>query len=98
MDLHTFIRKINIKKHFANKIDNVQPTDPLYAHSGLKNKSTFNPKHSNNQCLDVFKMMVEQDIVAIIIHPMRGNKQIKQGLNDLEKKKNIVIRLADKEG
>lgn len=80
IDLHKFISKINIKKHFASIINDAQPTDTSFENCALRNKSTFNPKHSSKQCLDVFKMMVKHDIEAINIHPMKGNKQIKQGI------------------
>lgn len=84
--------------HFATKTQEATNVESPYEHSGLRNKSTFNPRNSSNQCLDLFKMMVEQDIEDIYIHPIRGNKQIQQGRKELEKKKDIIIRLADKGG
>lgn len=59
VDLQKFGRKLNIKKHFAIKEDTNKAIPPeKYTHSGLRNKSTFNPKTSGHQFIDVFIKMV----------------------------------------
>lgn len=66
-------------------------------HSQLKNKSTFNPKSSTNQHIDVFKRMVEKEIKNIKPENPK-NDRIWQGIKKLENRKNIVVRPADKGG
>lgn len=70
--------------------------DSLYLHSGLRNKSLINPKHGNHQCLDVFRLMMEQEIENITTQPGKKDYRIQHGIEELEKNKNIVIRSADK--
>lgn len=67
-----------------------------FQHSGLRNHTTFNPKVKNNQSLEVFKLLVEQEIQGIKPEPIRCKKDIKKGLEELEKRKPIVIRSVDK--
>lgn len=51
-----------------------------------------------NQCLEVFKMILEKEIEGISIEPIRGIKDVKQGIKEAESKKNIILRMADKRG
>lgn len=66
-----------------------------YTHSGLRNKSTFNPKTSTQQFIDVFKSMVEEDLRKIPIKKDFKDKEIWEGIGAIENQKNIVICLAE---
>ncbi|XP_073481353.1 uncharacterized protein [Aquarana catesbeiana] len=98
IDLQKFIRKLSLKKYFLEKEESQhQHTDTVYKHSKLRNKSTFNPRSTTNQHIEVFKRLVEKEIRNI--KPTKSSKdRIWQGLRKLEKRKNIVIRPADKGG
>lgn len=96
IDLQKFIRKLKIKKHYAlnNKITpTVEPSG--FAHKKLKNNSIFNPKVPGDQCIGAFKRMVESDLAKLNTKSSR-NSQIWKTIKEIGKRKDIVIRLADK--
>lgn len=78
------------------KSQDKQVKDTNYAHSGLKNKSTFNPKTYGHKFIDVFKNMVQEDIKKIKSGKKRKVKSVWEAIKRLEMKKEIVIRPADK--
>ncbi|PIO11720.1 hypothetical protein AB205_0093780 [Aquarana catesbeiana] len=99
IDLQKFIRKLNIRKFFAMKGENkllMEKEAPIYKHSQLKNNSVFNPNTQQNESLTTFKKMVEQDIRKL--KPKKVKAKIWKTINEIEKKKNIIIRPADKGG
>lgn len=53
----------------------VGDTQGRYCHTALKNKSTFNPK-TNNQYIEVFKSMVQQDVKEMRIKKDRKTKKV----------------------
>lgn len=66
IDIHKFIRKINMKKYFLNK--NSQPTtinSSIALDSGLRNKSLFNPLNKANHQVETFKSLVIGDLELV---------------------------------
>lgn len=98
IDTKKIVRKLNIKKHFADKptIGNIDTR--VFQDSGLRNRSTLNPKKSSDHFLEAFKAMVKQDIRLIQTKVGRRKGNIQKGIEALEKRKNIAIRMADKGG
>lgn len=99
IDLQKFVRKLNIRKFFAIKGEQEpqkENEDSIYKHSKLKNNSTFNPNTQQNESLITFKKMVEQDIRKM--NPRKTKSRVWKTIKGIEKKKNIVIRPADKGG
>ncbi|XP_077334619.1 uncharacterized protein LOC143975965 [Lithobates pipiens] len=98
IDLQKFVRKLNIKKFFANTKNTGKEKEELsFRHSQLRNNSIFNPNQQQNEEIKVFRKMVERDIRELTIKPSK-KKGIWKTIKQLEKKKDIVIRPADKEG
>lgn len=60
--------------------------------------SIFNPKIQNNRHIDRFKKLVTKDLETIDIKTPTGQGHIKEGIKTLEKRKDLVIRQADKGG
>lgn len=66
IDIEKFSRKLNIKFFFMEaKWQEIQAKETSYAHSGLRNKSTFNTKPYGHKYIDVFKNMVQEDIIKL---------------------------------
>lgn len=61
IDLQKFMRKLNLKKHFAISTESSIKDTPEYIQTNLKNNSTYNPKTPGSQCLTAFKKMVEEE-------------------------------------
>ena len=100
IDTHKFVRTLNLKKYFLSHPVTSSMKSTIVAtkvDSGLKNKSLFNPQISNNHFIEVFKQLVLKDIEEL---PVKGvnPRYIKEGIESLEDKKNVVIRPADKGG
>lgn len=52
-----------------------------YQHSGLRNASVFNPNNKNNEFLEVYRVMVENDIKEIKIKDKsKSPRDIEEGL------------------
>lgn len=86
-----------MKKYFlANPSRTVASTTS--DHSGLWNKSVFNPLNTDNKCMNVFKNMVMKDLDSLRIKKVQDPLFIKRGIESLEKRKDIVIRPTDKGG
>lgn len=73
-------------------------TVPEGTHSNLRNKSTFNPLNADNKYLEVFKNVVFNDLDKMKIRKVVDPHFIRQGMESLEKRKEIIIRPADKGG
>lgn len=63
IDLHKFIRTLNLKKYFVQQ-PGISGTlhIPEYTHSNLKEKSTFMPYTTNNECIEAFKKATLKDL------------------------------------
>lgn len=100
IQIQKYVRTLNIKKYIASnpfkKRAPVENSDVV--HSSLRNKSIFNPPVNNNKHVDVFKKAVFQELKDLKIKKSVGPKYIKCGINKLIKRKDIVIRPADKGG
>ena len=70
----------------------------MVQHSTLRNNSVFNPQVSNGQHIEVFKKLVLQDLEALKLKKASDPPHIKRGIQSLKKRKDIVIRPADKGG
>ena len=93
---------MNIKKYFlGNPIkygsSTLTPTNPIQ-HSTLRNNSVFNPQVSNNPNIEVFKKLVLQDLDGLKLKKASDPIHLKKGMQSLKKRKDIVIRPADKGG
>lgn len=64
----------------------------------LRIRSTFNPKIQNNRHVDMFKKLLTKDLEMLNIKKPIGQGHIKEGVKTLEKRKDLVIRPADKGG
>lgn len=76
IDIHKYIRKVNMKKYFLNK--NSQPVSAMASvpvDSGLRNKSLFNPVNGANQQIEVFTGLVIRDLEHLVpkknVNPQR---------------------------
>lgn len=67
-------------------------------HSGLKNKSLFNPPNIAFQHLDVFMSLVLRDLDLLNPKKNVNPRHIKEGIESLEARKDKIIRPADKGG
>ena len=99
MDVHKYVRKVNIKRYFASIPGNTGTrVQQEYHHSGLSNASTFNPSGVMAPSLRVFRDVVLRDLDKIKISKFKMNKNLEEGLETLCKNKELVIRPADKGG
>lgn len=97
IDLQKFMRKLNLKKHFALNVDNRILEHPEYVQTNLRNNSMFNPKTPGSQCLGEFKKMVEDDLRKLAKKDTRTNN-IWKTIKEIGKKHEVVIRPTDKGG
>lgn len=99
IDVEKYIRKLNIKKHFAGQATHQSEgtSHTPFVHSG-KNNSVFNLKKGTNHHIEVFKNMVQDEIRELQIQKRTSNKRIWEGIKRLEENKQIVVRPADKGG
>lgn len=76
--------------------------DERIKHTGMKNRSTFNPQMLGNNHINSFKSLVIQDVRKLKKKESKKKKykelRIEKGLKSLQKNKNIVIKPADKGG
>lgn len=102
IDIHKYIRKVNIKKYFLtnNNCGNksTKYSEVIGVDSGLKNKSLFNPPQPSNHHVEVFKQLILKDLEALQVKKSLNPKHIKEGVQALEKRKDVVVRPADKGG
>lgn len=66
--------------------------------SGLKNKSLFNPVNTANKHVEVFKNLVLKDLDKVVPKRNINPPHIQEGMEQLQDRKSIVIRPADKGG
>lgn len=92
-----FMRKLNLKKHFALNKDTRTLEDTAFIQTYLKNCSILNPKTPGNQCLGAFKKMVEDDLGKLIKRNTR-TKNIWNTIKQIGKKNEVIIRPVDKGG
>lgn len=86
IDLQNVIRKLNINMFFASKKgDQHKPEKMGYKHSELRNNKIFNPKMQNNESLEVFKGMVEEDNKKLKAKKFR-QANIWKTIKEIEKK------------
>lgn len=64
-------------------------------HSTLRNKSIFNPPVKDKH-IEVFKRVVLEELKELKIRKKEDLKNIKSGIRKLTKRKDLVIRPADK--
>lgn len=90
-----------MKKYFLNSgLSSSYPvnTNIIGVDSGLRNKSLFNPANSANQHVEVFKNLVLKDLDKVVPKRNINPSHIQEGMEQLQERKNIVIRPADKGG
>lgn len=98
IDLQKFIRKLKIKKHYALNHEAIPMTEADgFVHTKLRNNSIFNPKVPGEQCIGAFRRMVENDL-AKMEKKKTKSKHIWNTIQALGKRKEVVIRPADKGG
>lgn len=81
IDVHKFMRKMNMKKYFLNK--NSQPVTNISSvpvDSGLHNKSLFNPLNGANQQVEVFKGLKLRDFEGLILKKNVNPRHIQEGI------------------
>lgn len=94
--IQKFVRKLNIKKYYAQNPVEKMAMDNRF--TPLRNNSVFNPHIANNKYIDLFKKLVTTELEQLPVKKIHEQKDIKKGLRSLEKRKDIVIRPADKGG
>ena len=82
---------INTQTKKSNPVNTVQ-------HSNLRNNSVFNPQVHDNHFINVFKKLVLQDLDTLEVKKASNPIHIKNGIQSLTKRSDIVIRPADKGG
>lgn len=97
IDLQTFLWRLNIKKHFALNENKKTPDCSEFCHTTLRNNSIFNPNVPGNECMGAFNKMVESDLKKLKKRKSK-NRNIWKLIKDIGKKRNVVIRSADKGG
>ena len=99
MDVHKFVRKLNIQRYISSNPFNPSKTvTSNYVHSGLSNASTYNPPGHLPASLRVFKDLVLKDLDNLNIKKIRCKQQLEDGIKSLSENKNLVIRPADEGG
>lgn len=99
MDIHKFIRRLNIKRYMASspiQDKRILPTN--FQHSGLANASQFNPPGTLAPSLKVFSDVVLRDLDQLPAKKVKTDRDVVAGLNSLCENKGLVIRPADKGG
>lgn len=82
MDVHKFVRKLNIKRYMASKpTQSVGITSNEFHHSGLSNASLFNPPGAMAPSLKVFKDVVLRDLEQLPLKRVKCNRDMVSGLN-----------------
>lgn len=90
------IRKLNIKKYYA--LNPVERTAVSNKFTNLRNNSVFNPHIANNRYVDLFKKLVITELEQLPIKKAYEHRDLKKGLDSLERRTDIIIRPADKGG
>ena len=98
MDIHKFVRKLNIKRYMATNTFYNQVDSGIYTHSGLSNASLFNPPGNLAPSLKVFRDVLLRDLDLMEIKKARLNKAMQEGLDQLCTNKELVVRPVDKGG
>ena len=101
VSVQKYIRNLNLKKYFLSNpvMRNAPAVAPKPSnHSTLRNKSVFNPQHTDTKHLDVFRNLVCKDLDSLQIKKVKDSQCIQRGITSLEKRNEIVIRPADKGG
>lgn len=101
VDVHKYTRKLSVKKYFLNKNSNpvsISGNASIAVDSGLKNHSLFNPPNTANQHLEVFKNLVLQDLDKLKPKKNVNPRNIKEGIEMLETRNDIIIMPVDKGG
>lgn len=76
MDVHKYVRRINVKRHFASIT--AKPGELVqheFQHSGLANASTFNPPGVLAPSLKVFRDVVLRDLESIKVTNQKMEKK-----------------------
>ena len=88
-----------MKKYFLNKNSQPSTTSSSVAiDSGLRNKSLFNPLNRANHQVETFKSLIIRDLEHLTPKKNINPQHIMDGITSLEKRKDIIIRPADKGG
>lgn len=99
INLQKYIRSLNIKKYFlsnpATRTVAIPERVPPSYHFNLQNKSVFN---ADTKHLDAFRNMIVKDLELLTIQRVNDPSYIKNGIESLMDRKDLVIRPADKGG
>lgn len=100
IDVHKFIRKINIQWYLASnpceRFDRAATSGTV--HLGLSNPSLFNPPVPVAPAVSIFKDLVLSDLAQLPIKKTYSHPLFQAGLKLLSENKDIVIGPADKGG
>lgn len=98
VDVHKYMRKLNIKKYFLNKNANlvgISGSTSVAVDRGLHNKLLFNPPNMVNQHLEMYKELVLRDLDHITPKKNVNPRHIQEGIEMLDKRKNIILLSKD---
>lgn len=99
MDMHKYVRKLNIKRYLAsNPVRSDLGVGSQFQHSGLSNAPLFNPPGVMAPSIRVFRDVVLRDLEDIKVKKFRMQKDLEVGLDSLCNNKSLVIHPADKGG
>lgn len=99
MDIHKYTRRLNIKRYLlTNPINTLNNNHTNVKHSGLANASLFNPPGGLPASIKVFRDLLLRDLESIKSKNIKMSKDLESGLDQLCKRKDLVVRPADKGG
>lgn len=99
IDVHKYTRKLNVKRYFLSKPVSYQPTETsTVVHSGLANVSLFRPPGNISPNIAIFRDLVIKTWKKMRFKKKEVPRDIKDGIEKICKRNDIVIRPADKGG
>lgn len=99
MDIHKYIRKLNIKRYMlSNPIAPQTVGLNTIRQSGLANASLFNPPGGLSASLRVFRDVLLRDLDRLKVQKMKMTRELQLGLDSLCERRDLVIKPADKGG
>lgn len=95
MDVHKYVRKLNIKRHFiSNPIRDSNRLVSEYQHSGFSNAFLFNPPGTLAPSLRVLRNVVLRDLDNLKLKQAKSKKDLELGFESLCANKDRPIKVG----
>lgn len=99
IDIHKFVRKINIKKYLiTNHFRSNKSCPSEIRNTSLANASVFNLPGNLAPSVSIFRDLVTKYLEQLQIHRNRSDHIFKKGVDLLKQCRDIVVRAMDKGG